>query len=62
MSQFLCQARQYGDEMQCGRCKFLWDMDNKNPPRCLTAAEFRNDPLKPIINEMAARSYGSRKA
>lgn len=62
MSAFVCQAVIHTSDMRCSRCKFLWEIGSQNPPRCLTDAELREDPLKPIINEMAARSYGATNA
>ena len=29
-----CQARQYSDQMQCGRCGLAWDVSDPEPPRC----------------------------
>lgn len=29
-----CQARQYSDQMQCGRCALQWDTNDTNPPGC----------------------------
>lgn len=30
-----CKARQYSDEMQCGRCGLCWDVNDPDPPKCL---------------------------
>lgn len=29
-----CHARQYSDQMNCGRCGLVWDMNDPNRPRC----------------------------
>lgn len=55
MSVVLCKARAEGGGMVCHRCKYVWDLGKAEPPRCLTDSELRNDPLKPIIAEMAAQ-------
>ena len=34
-----CEARQYPDQMNCQRCGLYWDMNDPDPPDCLTAAE-----------------------
>lgn len=50
----LCKAKPYGDDMMCTRCKFLWAIGHKDPPRCLTADQLHNDPMKPILAKIAA--------
>jgi len=29
-----CQARQFSDQMMCGRCGLQWDVKDPEPPRC----------------------------
>lgn len=29
-----CQARQYSDQMICGKCGVQWDVDDPEPPVC----------------------------
>lgn len=29
-----CKARQYADQMQCGRCGLAWDMNDPDSPAC----------------------------
>lgn len=29
-----CQAIQYSDQMQCGRCGLAWDVNDPDPPAC----------------------------
>lgn len=29
-----CKARQYNDQMQCGRCGLAWDVNDPEPPAC----------------------------
>lgn len=31
----MCKARQYSDQMICGRCALAWDMNDPDPPECL---------------------------
>lgn len=31
-----CQAVQYSDQKVCNRCGFTWDMNDPEPPECLT--------------------------
>lgn len=31
-----CHARQYSDQMHCGRCGLQWDVNDPDPPACLT--------------------------
>lgn len=45
-----CEARQYSDQMQCGRCGYAWDINDPDPPQCkprLTSADKSR-----IINEL----------
>ena len=30
----LCEARQYSDQMCCGRCGLQWDVNDPEPPKC----------------------------
>lgn len=34
-----CAARQYSDQMHCGKCGLTWDMNDPEPPRCVTVAD-----------------------
>lgn len=34
-----CSARQYSDQMHCGRCALQWDVNDPAPPQCMPAAE-----------------------
>lgn len=29
-----CQARQYSDQMICGKCGLAWDVNDPEPPEC----------------------------
>jgi len=29
-----CQARRYGDQMQCGQCGLSWDVSDAERPAC----------------------------
>lgn len=39
-----CQARQYSDQMLCGKCGLAWDVNDQDRPKCRPdpAQEFRN--------------------
>ena len=34
-----CEARQVSDQMRCERCDLLWDINDIDPPECLTGQE-----------------------
>lgn len=34
-----CQAKQYSDQMQCAACGLAWDVNDPEPPECLTCGE-----------------------
>lgn len=36
-----CEARQYSDEMNCARCRLVWDVNDPDPPQCPKEAEER---------------------
>lgn len=36
-----CQAIQYGDQMQCGRCGLSYDVNDEDPPECKQPAAGR---------------------
>jgi len=29
-----CKARQFSDQMQCGKCGLAWDVNDPEPPAC----------------------------
>ena len=31
-----CEARQQSDQMRCEKCNLLWDMNDPEPPECLS--------------------------
>lgn len=35
-----CVARRHGDQMHCARCGLQYDVNDPEPPRCLTTREF----------------------
>lgn len=35
----LCEARQQSDQKRCERCNLVWDMNDPEPPECLTKRE-----------------------
>lgn len=34
-----CAARQYSDQMHCAKCGLTWDMNDPEPPKCVTVAD-----------------------
>lgn len=34
-----CQSIQYSDQMQCGRCGYTYDVNDPDPPECVTDEE-----------------------
>jgi len=34
-----CSARQQSDQMTCDRCGLVWDMNDPDPPACLSERE-----------------------
>lgn len=34
-----CNARRYSDCMRCERCNLIWDVNDTDPPQCLTGRE-----------------------
>lgn len=49
MPKTICQARQYSDQMQCGRCGLAWDTNDPDPPECapVNGAERASLPAEP---------------
>lgn len=43
-----CEARQYSDQMQCGRCGLAWDMNDPEPPECRRQVDRRAVPDRRI--------------
>lgn len=35
------KARQYGDQMQCHVCGKAWDVNDPEPPECITESELK---------------------
>lgn len=36
-----CKARQYSDQMLCDACGLAWDVNDPEPPRCLSEKQQR---------------------
>ena len=47
-----CQARQYSDQMCCGKCGLAWDVNDPEPPKCK-----RHDDTKPKAAPVMATIY-----
>ena len=57
-----CKAIQYSDQMCCGRCGLAWDVNDPEPPECLTEEELRRrkgrealDKIKEKMDEEESR-------
>ena len=48
MSAHGCEARQMSDQMRCERCNLLWDMNDFEPPECLTSEQIGKAALAEI--------------
>jgi hypothetical protein len=45
-----CEARQYGDEMKCGRCGLSWDVNDADRPNCSRAIDRRAIPDRRVTH------------
>lgn len=56
-----CQARQYSDQMQCGRCGLAWDVNDPDPPGCMTRSRRKaiDKPESPRAKEQAPLDVGA---
>jgi len=43
-----CRALQHSDQMVCGRCRLQWDVNDPDPPKCLTPKKYANLQIKEI--------------
>jgi len=48
----MCEARQYSDQMCCGRCGLVWDMNDPEPPDCLTDRQISERKAREAIETM----------
>jgi len=46
-----CKARQYSDQMICGQCGLQWDVNDPEPPECLTIAQVSINKMSRLTNE-----------
>lgn len=42
-----CDARQFSDQMICGRCGLQWDTNDPDPPACIPRGKPIMEPTKP---------------
>ena len=47
-----CKARQYSDQKRCERCNLTWDMNDDDPPKCLTTHEIGQRCLDRLKQEL----------
>ncbi len=49
-----CKASRCNEQFHCGRCGLQWDIDDTDPPKCMTVKEYnakRMRELKDQVNE-----------
>ena len=44
-----CKAQRHGDQLQCDRCGFSWDVCDLEPPECKTSHKLGCETLKQIL-------------
>ena len=49
-----CEARQMSDQKRCERCNLVWDMNDFEPPECLTPRQIGKAALTDIRDELPA--------
>lgn len=42
-----CKARRHSDQMCCGRCGHSWDVNDPDPPECLTDEQIAARKIRP---------------
>lgn len=47
-----CQAIQYSDQKRCDRCNLVWDMNDDDPPDCLTDEEMSQSIGRAAVRDM----------
>ncbi len=52
MSRPGCEALQFGDQWQCGRCGLAWDVGDSDPPKCGRTIDKRAIPDRKVTNEI----------
>lgn len=50
-----CKARRYSDQMICDRCSLQWDINDIDPPKCLTNKERATEAIKGIRKMLAKK-------
>lgn len=50
-----CKAKRYNDTVECGRCGLQWDINDPEPPKCLTDREYGLLRVKEIKQDMRTR-------
>lgn len=50
-----CQARRQQDQMACARCGLLWDVDDDDPPDCLSVAQIERGKIKRQLDDNAEK-------
>lgn len=48
----MCKARRYSDQMQCGRCGYVWDVNDPDPPKCKTPQEYGKEQIEKIRKQL----------
>lgn len=47
-----CEAIQCSDQKVCNRCGLIWDMNDLDPPKCLTKLEYQQKKLADLREKL----------
>ncbi len=47
-----CKAKQYSDQMLCGRCGLAWDVNDIDPPECRTKEWYEKQRAELEVKKM----------
>lgn len=50
-----CKAKQYSDQYVCDQCGLVWDMNDPEPPRCLSVHEKEMAKMRKIMADNPPR-------
>lgn len=50
-----CQARRYGDQMQCGQCGLSWDVSDAERPACDPQLK-TSQPVRVVVDPRITKS------
>ncbi len=47
-----CKAIVHGDQMTCSYCRFVWDLNDPDPPKCISDGHCSNCESKLLPEEL----------